>query len=217
MRDADVRHALLRDLDAQFRGDPDTRIVQEMGIWAGSVRIDVAVINGRLHGYELKSAKDTLERLDDQAALYNQVFDNVTLVTADKHYYKALKKVPKWWGISIAVPRKDGTISIRVSRKPRANKAVVPLQVARLLWKTELLEILERHQLVRGVRSGTSEAMASRLAERLQPSILREEVRRAIKARVGWLSKASDLPQAKDGDLRLCLPTGDDCQRPEAD
>lgn len=201
MRDADVRHALLRDLGVQFEDDPETRIVQEMGIWSGSVRIDVAVINGRLHGYELKSAKDTLERLDDQAALYNQVFDEVTLVTADKHYYKAIKKIPRWWGISIAVPQKDGSVAIRVSRKAKPNKNVVPLQIARLLWRVELLEILARYGLDRGVRSGTAEAIAGRLAERLPLILLQQEVRSAIKARTGWLPTADGLPPMRDDGL----------------
>src|SRR5690242_16512429 len=119
MRDADVRQAVLADLALEYQGDASTRIVQEMGIWSGSVRIDVAVINGKLHGYELKSARDTLERLDAQAELYNQVFDHVTLVTAERHYYMAIKKIPRWWGISIAVPQKDGTVKIRQSRPPK--------------------------------------------------------------------------------------------------
>jgi hypothetical protein len=60
MRDRDVRAALLRRLSSDYADDADTRIVEEMGVWSGSVRIDVAVINGELSGYELKSDRDTL-------------------------------------------------------------------------------------------------------------------------------------------------------------
>ena len=208
MRDADVRFALLRDLAARFEGDANTRIVQEMGIWSGSVRVDVAVINGRLHGYEIKSAKDTLHRLDDQLSLYNQVFDEVTLVVADKHYYKASRKIPKWWGISIAVPQSDGTISIRKSRHSKPNANVVPLQLARLLWRSELLEILGRHDDDRGVRRGTSEVLALRLAQSLSLLELQAEVRNALKARTGWLPTVC-LRQEKDADLRKIRPTED--------
>lgn len=189
MRDADVRAALLRDLAREFEGDMSTRIVQEMGIWSGSVRVDVAVINGALHGYELKSARDTLERLEGQAELYSQVFDQVTLVVADKHYYKAAKRIPKWWGISVAVPQQDGVVAIRGSRAPKQNKKVVPIQLARLLWRQELLEILSRHEIDRGVRSATVEVMASRAAERLSLSVLKDEVRQALKIRSGWLGQ----------------------------
>jgi hypothetical protein len=80
MRDRDVRAAVLRKLAAVYGNDANTRIVQEMGVCSGSVRIDIAVINSELWGYELKSERDTLERLPSQAKLYNRVFDRVTLV-----------------------------------------------------------------------------------------------------------------------------------------
>lgn len=73
MGDSEVRDAVLSKLDRQYFGDRHTRIVEEMGIWSGSVRIDIAVINGQLHGYELKSARDTLQRLPTQAELYSKV------------------------------------------------------------------------------------------------------------------------------------------------
>jgi hypothetical protein len=190
MRDADVRASLLKSLAEEYAGDRETRIVQEMGIWAGSVRIDVAVINGRLHGFELKSARDTLERLDRQVELYRQVFDRVTLVVADKHLYKALHKIPEWWGISIAVPTRSDGVIIRDSRPATRNPELVPLQVARLLWRAEALEILERHGLAKGYRSATADALASQLADRLAITTLRNEVRAALKARLGWLGQA---------------------------
>ncbi len=65
-------------LDAQHAGDDHTRIVEEMGVWSRFVRIDIAVINGKLHGFDLMSARDTLDRLPKQAAFYNQVSDRVT-------------------------------------------------------------------------------------------------------------------------------------------
>jgi hypothetical protein len=49
MRDSDVRAAVRRKLREKYGHDPGTRIVEEMGFWSGSVRIDIAVINGELH------------------------------------------------------------------------------------------------------------------------------------------------------------------------
>jgi hypothetical protein len=70
MRDRDVREAVLERLAAEHAGDADTHIVQEMGVWSGVARIDIAVINGELCGYELKSDRDTLERLPRQMEYY---------------------------------------------------------------------------------------------------------------------------------------------------
>ncbi len=58
--------------------DHDTKVVQEMGVWNGTVRIDIAVINGELGGFELKSDSDNLLRLPAQAELYSRVFDRMT-------------------------------------------------------------------------------------------------------------------------------------------
>lgn len=189
MNDSDVRTALRRALDARFADDADTRIVEEMGIWSGSVRIDVAVINGELHGYELKSARDTLERLAGQVEIYNQVFDRVTLVTAERHLCNASAKIPSWWGVTLAYPGDHGMIALREITVAQRNVGIVPLRVARLLWRDELLSILERYGIDRGVRSRTVDVMASRLIESLPLPELAEEVRETLKVRAGWLGK----------------------------
>ena len=47
-------------------------ILDELGICRGRVRIDLTVVNGLLHGYEIKSERDTLARLETQADLYGR-------------------------------------------------------------------------------------------------------------------------------------------------
>jgi hypothetical protein len=189
MRDADVRAAILRELTEHFRDDPETRIVEEMGIWSGAVRIDIAVINGELHGYELKSERDTLDRLPYQAELYSQVFDRVVLVTGARHLEKARACIPDWWGI-IAASRQDDGVALSFARKAHKNRLIDPFLVAKLLWRAEALAVLERFGIDRGIRSGTVDKMAERLAERLPLSDLAQEVRATLKAREGWLGQS---------------------------
>jgi hypothetical protein len=189
MREIDVRKALLAKLYSRFLDDSSTRIVEEMGIWSGSVRIDVAVINGQLHGYELKSAQDTLDRLPYQAELYSQVFDRVTLVIADKHLPSAQCMIPSWWGIMRAFVGRDGAIRLRRVRGAKRNPDLIALQLARLLWRSELLQALEEHSIARGYRRAALEQMAERLACRLPLRTLRLEVRQALKSRQGWLGQ----------------------------
>ena len=102
MHDADLRQALHRRLARQHRDTPHgTRILDEFGI-CGQVRVDVAVVNGALTGYELKSARDTLKRLPRQADYYSRVLDYAHIVVADTHAAHALQMVPSWWGCTIA-------------------------------------------------------------------------------------------------------------------
>lgn len=209
MRDIDVRIAVRDRLGREHADDPTTTIVEEMGIWGGAVRIDVAVINGELCGYELKSARDTLSRLPNQAALYSEVFDRVTLVTASNHLEEALDTVPRWWGVLVATPTKTRGLHLRSRRAPRVNPAVDRLQIARLLWRSEAIEILSRGPNARGVKSASAERLAVMLSERLPLHDLRYEVRAKLKARSGWLGKQvndlGDMPI--DGDLGPALPT----------
>ncbi|WP_051379612.1 sce7726 family protein [Bradyrhizobium murdochi] len=190
MRDFDVRKALRRDLDEQHRDDARTRIVEEMGIWAGSVRVDIAVINGELSGYEIKSARDTLARLPAQQTLYSQVFDRVTLVVAEHHAEKAAKLVPSWWGTLVATSPREHEVFLRQTRPAFENPAVDPLQVARLLWRQEALAMLERRDLAKGYRSAPVDKLCRRLAAELPLDVIRLEVREALKARTNWSRKS---------------------------
>src|SRR5687768_13175586 len=115
MRDRDVRQAIRQHLHALHDGDYETRIVEEMSVWSGTVRIDIAVINGELAGFELKSDQDTLDRLPLQADVYSRVFDRVTLVVGKKHVKKALSLIPAWWSVFVA-SGEQGHISITTER-----------------------------------------------------------------------------------------------------
>lgn len=189
MRDLDVRLAVRSRLGAEHAGDPDTRIVEEMGIWNGSVRVDLAVINGKLAGYELKSAKDNLQRLPTQASLFSQVFDRVFLVAAEKHVEKAAERIPDWWGILSAHQTENG-VSLQEVRVGNENPATDPLQVARLLWRDEALSILDAYGYSKGVKTASRETIVQRLVSSLSPSELSSSVRYCLKGRSGWLGQA---------------------------
>lgn len=60
--DYDIRVSLKETLANEHKGT-DTIIVDELPICWGDARIDLAVINGRINGYEIKSDRDTLDRL----------------------------------------------------------------------------------------------------------------------------------------------------------
>lgn len=187
MRDRDVRLAIRAELEAAHAGDSDTRIVEEMGIWSGSVRVDVAVINGELAGFELKSARDTLARLPQQALFYSEVFDRMTVVTAENHLSGCVDMLPAWWGVMVAYNKADGCVGLAPFRDGTRNPSQNPMQIARLLWKAEAVEVLDRHGLVKGLRSKPIDQLHRRLAEQLPIALLRQEVRTCLKIRPDWL------------------------------
>jgi len=182
MRDADVRRAVKAHLEILHEGDTTTRVVEEMGVWSGTVRIDIAVINGELCGYELKSDSDTLDRLPYQIEMYGKVFDRVTLVVGGKHYKKAATLIPKWWGCLIADMNGD-EVTLRSKRTARRNPAPDPFVLAQMLWKDEAVAILEKHNLARGWRAKPATEISLRLTSELSFRQLSDEVRTALKVR----------------------------------
>jgi hypothetical protein len=206
MRDSHVRAAILRRLDRDYRDDPNTRVVEEMGLWAGSVRVDIAVINGELSGIELKSDRDTLQRLPFQAEVYSRIFDRMELVVGSRHAEKAKSQVPDWWKITVATDN-DGMIGLETIRLGDRNLMPDPLLIAQLLWKDEALAILETKGLAKGWRSKRTKLIHQRLASELPFAELSESVRATLKRRDGWLRQnlSRQLDVSVDADLNPAL------------
>lgn len=189
MRDSDVRAAVRSRLSAIHAEDPNTSIVEEMGVWSGTVRIDIAVINGELAGYELKSDQDTLQRLPYQANLYSRVFDRVTLVVGSKHTAKAQDVIPDWWGI-LEATNKTGSVNLKQRRRGRTNPNIEPYLVAQLLWKQEAIAALETFGVAQGWRSKPIQAIHERLAAEVPLPELADCVRATLRRRRNWLGQS---------------------------
>lgn len=185
MRDRDVRDALWLRLEEAHAGDGDTLMLDELSLCHGATRVDLAVINGEIQGYEVKSARDTLERLESQAAIYNATLDRVTIVCAENHLEKVTKAVPCWWGVASAC-QKEGSMQIEELRGARLNPNPDPLSIATLLWRDEALAHLEQRDAARGVRGKGREAVYERLVDILSLEELRPIVRRTLKDRCNW-------------------------------
>ena len=187
MRDIDIRKVLLKSFQNQYKNDSDTLIIPELGLCQGDARVDLAVVNGLIHGYEIKSERDTLNRLSGQQYIYNKVLDCVTVVAGSSHLSKIKKTVPKWWGISEAKYNNDKLIIVEV-RPSKENSTVDPSALVQLLWRDEALSILKQRNLHMGVVSKPRNLMWGRLVECLSLEELRCEVRQKNKERQHWRS-----------------------------
>ena len=142
MRDLEIRGAVKNILLLPFFSDPNTLIVEELGLRHGAARVDIAVINGELHGYELKSDQDTLKQLTAQAAIYNSVLDRITLIVTPHHVDQATAMIPDWWGIILAEGQLEDEINFRTIRSATKNPSVSAIAIAKLLWRDEALQLL---------------------------------------------------------------------------
>jgi hypothetical protein len=181
-----IRTALSEYLVERYKKYRKYRIFEEFGVNNGSARIDFAVINGIMHGYEIKSDLDTLERLPEQAAAYNSIFNQVTLVVGKSHLRDAVNLVPDWWGIVLAKVNTAEEVTFYKIRNPEQNPIQNPAAIARLLWKDEAITLLEERHKAEGIRSKTREKVYERLANSLDEKTLELKVREALFFRPNW-------------------------------
>jgi len=187
LRDVDIRHALQATLAEEHAGEPDALVVHELGICQGAARVDLAVINGSINGFEIKSDADRLHRLHRQRDAYGAVLDTITLVTSKRHLATARKQIPSWWGIIEAKTSNTG-VDLRRIRKCRPNRQLDPEAIARFLWRDEALALLAEYGLDTGMLSKPRSVLWARLADALAPEDLSAGVRAALKQREDWRS-----------------------------
>jgi hypothetical protein len=187
MKDIDIRDALKRRLQSGYADDPSTLIVDELGLRHGIARVDVAVINGLIHGFELKSDRDTLRRLPSQMRVYNSVLDRITLVVGQRYMDSAMSLIPEWWGIMLAETVESGYHLTEV-RKPQDNLFQDIVAVSKLLWRDEALSLLEEIGEAEGVRWERRAVIYERLAEVVDPNLIRFRVRHQLRTRTSWRS-----------------------------
>ena len=185
MRDCDIRSELHVLLHQQHAGEPDTLIRHEMGLCAGKRRVDVAILNGEIAGYEIKSDVDSLSRLHGQADDYGQVLDRVTLVTTSRHLEKSMNLLPTWWGV-IEARQEHGRVTLETVREPEINPELDPFALAQLLWREEALEELRTRGLSKGLSKKARYYLWQALAQAFATEDLRNLVRERIKARPEW-------------------------------
>jgi len=165
--------------------NPKSRVVDELELLRGVVRVDVAVITDTLHGYEIKSGLDNLDRLPHQQEAYGKVFERMTLVAHERHVEEAVKLVPKYWGL-ITVGERDGVPFANQIWPAGRNPNLDPLAMAQLLWREEALELMEYFDLGRGIKSKPRKVLWKALAASLTAEQLKAFVCFKLRTRKGW-------------------------------
>lgn len=184
LADSDIRPALRAQLFSQHASEPETVILDELGVCRGQVRIDVAVVNGIVHGYEIKSDRDSLHRLAAQVELYSKVLDRATIVVGRRHLDEALTVVPSWWGVLRVESTPSGTRFVS-QRRGASNRQRDARALVEFLWLPDALALLEERGAAQGVRGKSRRFVWDRICERIGIDEIAEAVRSQLKARAG--------------------------------
>ena len=165
--DPEIRQGLRALLRKRNSGKPQTVFIEELGISQGRARIDLAVVNGQLHGYEIKSDRDTLRRLPDQVEFYGRVVDKATLVVGDRHFAESSILVPEWWGI-LRVESSARGPQFKSIRRGRRNPQVEARSLVELLWRDDAIDLLEKKGAAQGLRSNPAGQCGTRSVSSLK-------------------------------------------------
>ena len=186
LNDGSIRVLLKENLANCNSRAQDTFIIEELGLRHGAARIDIAVIDTLLRGFEIKSDCDNLERLPNQIQIYNAVFDRVTLVTGHRLLDKALPTIPEWWGIKLAETSSLGRLRLIDVRDPQDNPSRDMLAITKLLWKAEALSLLEEIGAADGFHYKPRAIIYQQLAEQADPVWLCGRIRQHLCSRTEW-------------------------------
>lgn len=186
LNDRKVRGSLHQKVLRRHHVRSDTLVIDELGLNHGRYRADVAVINGHLIGFEIKSDEDTLARLEEQIRAYDAVFDRSTAVVGRRHVSKAMTTLPKWWGVMMADLGPRGAVRFKSIRQATRNRSVNPFSVAQLLWRDEAETILVERGAPRRLLRQPRAALYKELTSVLPLADLQEKVRDCLRSRRNW-------------------------------
>ncbi|WP_130889832.1 sce7726 family protein [Fusobacterium ulcerans] len=182
--DKDIRPILYDKISnlKEFTSDNTSIIIDEFPVVEGSARVDIAVVNGKLHGFEIKSEQDTLDRLSDQIFFYNMVFDKMTLVVSEKFKDKLINIIPKWWGIYY-IKTVGNKPKLVVEKKSKLNKDIKIEAFLSLLWRNEMLELLLSNNIKKGVKSKNKEDLTQIIIKNFSFNEIKNFTRLKLKTR----------------------------------
>jgi len=187
LTDVAIRKVIHAQIIPQIVGDSPSRVVDEMSICAGDARVDIAVINGKLHGFEIKSEADTLARLEGQISAYNRVFDKMTIVCGKNHLDAVKGIIPQWWGI-YSVKYNFSEVELTRIRYAEINGDVCGLALAQMLWKSELTALLSDAGVSKGISSKPCRELWKLVSSTFSTNTLQDKVREILKIRADWRS-----------------------------
>lgn len=189
LTDYDIRERLLQVIQNQNK-NTNYRVIEELVICDGAARVDVALANGQLHAFEIKSDHDSLHRLPKQIKYYDKTFDKCTIIIGEKFLDVIHEEVPEHWGIEFAYRNKFGNVTIKRVRSSKRNHKVKATNLLDLIWGDEIKSYLKKNK-IRGYSNKNKSGLKKLTINYIPLQDIRHFTRETLKTRTGW---REDLP-----------------------
>jgi hypothetical protein len=159
---------------------PGALILDEVA--TGVSRMDVVALGETLVGFEIKSWRDSLARLEQQVYDYAQVCDFCCAVATMRHMDAIEARVPEWWGL-LLVEQDGDAVDLFPLREMAGNPSIDVKRCAHLLWRDELLALIAEHGVHARVSSKPRAAIADALHASVPLAPLRASILRTLRER----------------------------------
>jgi len=184
--DPDIRKALFGRCSGIHHQNGEL-VVHELGLAHAKRRVDLAVLNDEeIHGYEIKSEKDKLNRLAGQLDIYLQSLHKLTLVVANKHMKHILKYIPTWCGVIEVNVTSNGSFELNHYREAQKNPHIDPFILSHLLWRCEVQEILHNYGASPSSLRGSRADLYRKLLKVIPENQLMKIIKKAMMNRRNW-------------------------------
>lgn len=110
--------ALLNFLRKNGGISSDTTLISELNVRGYANRADLVAVGRSSHCFEIKTAGDSLFRLDRQIDAYCSIFDYTSVVAASRHMNAVMSRVPQQIGL-YEIFERSGRVTIKRVRSAR--------------------------------------------------------------------------------------------------
>ncbi len=154
------------------------RFFEELCI--GKSRADAILVReNKIIGFEIKSDKDNLLRLEDQMKDYTRFCDECYIVTGDKHIEEIPMVAPEFYGIIRIHLDDEGASHLEIMRPatkdPKESKRRKIKHQMSLLWRDEITRIAKANK-IKPISKKSKPKIAMILADNMEY----DDLRRAI-------------------------------------
>lgn len=184
----ELRNAM-EDLMRQMM--PDARIVHEIVMGDGKVRADIAAIGlDTIQAVEVKGAYDDTTRLLHQVGMFQLCVPSVWMVVSADHDYdaKLIRHLLPSVGLIIGTnmdkqtwSKNQDPVKLEIFAEPKPMQPI-PDMMTRLLWRDEMFNVCQRHNLGATSKS-TRPTMKGKLLEFLDTETLQKEICQELRGR----------------------------------
>lgn len=184
--DGEIRSAFHKKKLNQYHKCENTLVIDELGLSHGKNRIDIAVLNGFVHGYEIKSSKDSLARLPLQFCEYRKSLEKVSIIAAPNHINALIKSIPLWCGLILAEKGPRNGITFTTLRTSKPNPDIEAFSFAHLLWRNEAIQLLSDLGVENKFLKGTRENLYQQISKIISTRKLSKKIQDCLMSRENW-------------------------------